>query len=650
MTKQLAHTMLDAGETAEILVRTVGDAQSINQFRSDVQIGLCLYSLFDDGAGYPITGVDIDNDCFEIAGDHAADFPFEAWREWIYVSESANHEGRYRLEQDNPPYYDGDNDKTIVPVIEDLTDDNVNGRIVARTKWFYNLRAEVNSVLASGEYLYVAIPHSRGPVKYEYWLGGWGENQNDAYLRPDGGLPWDPDHGTYIVNDYAYVPEGDISEGYKPYGAWYKCKQEHSASWDDFPPHSDKWAEVCTATIIKMDLQGNILWTYDVGSDLAALARDAGGNLFACGSKSGWTTQQQAIYRLGIGGAVSGTYRLAFNNEWTAELGVGASILEIRAALHALPSVYPGDLSATGHPLSQVDERFELYINANSGVGRWRGLVLLDQRKLHRTDGLEYMLYVRYIGYTPDEDGGAHRLWKISPAGAKLWGADPGADLTCLDIDADGNVYVGASNKAADGNNVWKYNTDGVQQWGKYVPFYNDKVVCIKISPTTGDVYVAGYEAVAGPVTMRRLAASDGSTVWTWHGENVSSFTFRTDGEWFLQVADSVNICRYKEVWTGDEWEIQQVWTTVRSFTVRGLWCQVLADQNDDCLAVGGSSYVKEEPWDCEKFDGATGVRKWGFQNHAQFGGYPINRGALVASDSIVLGGRIAGWFRWTTQ
>ncbi|MHC4621258.1 MAG: outer membrane protein assembly factor BamB family protein [Planctomycetota bacterium] len=649
-------TVLYDPDDGKALTLTYKDAVHLWAANTAKRFTLLKYKQFNNGSGYSIVAVDTTGNAFAISGNHVSDFGWKPYRYHIYIDGSSVHNGRYWLDEDNPAWYDSGTDWTWIPVTYDLTDSTADGAIYARLTEIFNVYGRCRAVAINGTDILVVTDHDKGQKNWAKFRSGYMAygGQEDLYCtHPDGGAAWSPDHGTYNVNDYAYIPEGDLNAGYRSYGAWYKCKTQHSSSSSEFPPTSNKWALAIAMEVWCIDSQtGKVKWTCDAGNDLYDICVDSSGNVYFAGDVSVPGQQTQHLQWLDGTSALSGQWRLCFNNEWTDYMPVTASFGEIQEQLDALPSLEPGDITVYWKTLPSVTyyQWMKFTIKA-AGHLRYRGQMLIDNRLLK---GKRYEVQVDGFGETTDEDGDTCNVWKLNSSGEKQWSYNTGGRVHAIAVDSSGNVYI-AGSVGSDDKNLWKLNSSGSKIWSQKVthPVYTDLdiITSMVLSLTTGDIYLTVGEDYGTLCTQRRKS-SDGSQVWVaGSGSGVilgHSLAMRSDGEWYIQ--GETQIARQKEV-NVPPWQVQQVWNSScfrSSYKTHSYYTAVFVDGSDNPFVTASNSNLVGD-WDVQKFDGSNGNKLYCLRNFAIGLQATAVRGCMGGNDNEFYAGYVRPWFGFLT-
>jgi hypothetical protein len=210
--------------------------------------------------------------------------------------------------------------------------------------------------------------------------------------------------------------------------------------------------------VVKFDLQGNRLWTRQLGTpslDQAnGVAVDAGGSVYVAGSTDGGLVHDSA--------GLSDLFLIKFDSQgtrvWSRQLGTPTSDVARAVAL-----------DANGNP----------YVTGSTygDLGNTRGAGLSDAF-VAKFDAQGAVLWTRQLG-TPSFD----HAYGIA-------------------ADSNGNVYVGGSTYGSlDGNRrvghsdlfVAKYNANGTKLWTRQLGTPGSDVAQAVSTDAAGNVYVAGY-------------------------------------------------------------------------------------------------------------------------------------------------------------
>jgi outer membrane protein assembly factor BamB len=200
------------------------------------------------------------------------------------------------------------------------------------------------------------------------------------------------------------------------------------------------------------------------------------------------------------------------------------------------------------------------------------------------------------------EDGtiyvGGNKLWAINPNGTMKWEFNLGVDRhihkSCPAISADGTIYVGTNIDETDGGDIIAVNTDGTEQWRKYVADLGwiDSSPCIAEDgtvyigsqselPTRGYIHAFGpVESNSPPETPTIIGEVDGKS--------------KVDYRYYIQSVDPDNnpISFYIDWGDGNEgWEVERAsgencsywhqWETKGDYTIRVKAKDVLGEESD---------------------------------------------------------------------
>lgn len=121
---------------------------------------------------------------------------------------------------------------------------------------------------------------------------------------------------------------------------------------------------------------------------------------------------------------------------------------------------------------------------------------------------------------------GNNSIWKLDDAGNLLWDYDTGDTVLAVCVDSEGNVYAGGIRTG--GNSVWKLDTDGGLIWSYDT---GDQVNGIALD-RHGNVYVTGSSS--GGKWIWKLD-NDGNFVWSYadvaggnsgHGIRITNYVY----------------------------------------------------------------------------------------------------------------------------
>jgi hypothetical protein len=400
------------------------------------------------------------------------------------------------------------------------------------------------------------------PLNFQSWVGLYGDITIDTNDDYPSSVAYDSSGNVYIVGADGYNGYVRFVAKFNSAGAlvWQKKIVESStlyySSGDGITVDGsgniiitlNLYDSVSAAVVIKLDQNGNIIWTRQIDSSVAVtpqlsnaglydVTTDSAGNIYACGSirNVDLGLDECFLVKLDTSGSVLWQRRMSTaRNLWSVKCDPSGNVYVV------------GETSETGTVITNTDVyKLLLAKYDSSGVQLWRNItshtttdnIVLRGMGLALDSANNIIVGARCANYSGSGSFGL--VVKFNNSGNQQWQRyiASGVAYYGVAVDSSDNIYVSGSTyiDASQGDDVIavKYSSNGILQWQRSLGSSGDEYLWyfngLKNIAVHGDSYaITGYAYTGGSYSNCMVAQLklDGSDIDSYGQFNYKQTSF----------------------------------------------------------------------------------------------------------------------------